>query len=226
VFGQSVTLTASVTTDSGTPTGAVELFDGLTSLGSATLSGGTAALSTSTLTGGSHALRADYAGASTFAPSVSPVVTQIVSLAATFITPANHATNVDLTQPFTWTSVSGAQAYYLYVGTSVGAKNLVNTGEIQQTSYGVPLTLASGAPLYARLWTKVGGTWRFVDATFSAPPIARFTYPATGTTIVDPTQPLTWTTVPTAQAYYLYVDSTLGPLTWLHFRVADVSIRS
>jgi uncharacterized repeat protein (TIGR03803 family) len=211
MLGQSVTLTATVTTDSGTPTGSVAFFDGLISLGTATLNVGTAALNTTTLTGGSHALRAEYTGANALAPSLSPVVTHIVALPASFIYPVNHAANVDLTQPFTWTSVSGVQAYYLYVGTNVGAKDLVNTGEIQQTSYRVPLTLPAGTTLYARLWTKVGGTWRYVDATFSAAPvIARFTNPAAGATIVDPTQPLTWTTVLTAQAYYLYVGSTLG----------------
>jgi uncharacterized repeat protein (TIGR03803 family) len=210
MVGQSVALTASVTNAGFTPTGSVAFFDGSTSLGTATLNGGSATLHTATLAGGSHALRAEYGGATDFAPSASPVVTHIVVLPATFINPANGATNVDLTQPFTWTSVGGVQAYYLYVGTSLGAKDLVNTGEIQQTSYRVPATLATGATLYARLWTKVGGTWRFVDASFSAPPIARFTYPATSTTAVDPMLPLTWTTVPAAQAYYLYIGSTPG----------------
>jgi uncharacterized repeat protein (TIGR03803 family) len=210
MFGQSVTLTANVTSASGIPNGFIEFFDGWRSLGTVTLHGGTGALNTTTLAAGSHALRAEYAGATAFAPSASASTTHIVALPATFISPANHATNVDLTQPFTWTSIAGAQAYYLYVGTTSGAKDLVNTGEIQQTSYRVPVTLASGATLYARLWTKAGGTWRYVDATFTAPPIARFTYPATSITTVDPTLPLTWTAVPNAQAYYLYIGSTLG----------------
>ena len=138
-------------------------------------------------------------------------MTQIVTLPAMFIYPANAATNVDLTQPFTWTSVSGAQAYYLYVGTSVGAKDLVNTGEIQQTSLGVPPTLATGSDAVCAALDEGSATdWYYIDATFSAPPIARFTYPAAGTTTVDPTQPLTWTAVPAVQAYYLYVGSTLG----------------
>jgi uncharacterized repeat protein (TIGR03803 family) len=208
--GQSITLTASVTIGRATPTGSVAFFDGLTSLGTTTLNGGTAALHTATLTAGSHALRAEYAGVTSFASSASASTNHIVALPATFINPADHATNVDLTQPFAWTSVAGAQAYYVYVGTSAGARDLVNTGEIQQTSYRVPLTLASGATLYARLWTKVGGTWRYVDASFSAPPTARFTYPGASTTTVDPTLPLTWTAVPSAQAYYLYVGSTFG----------------
>jgi hypothetical protein len=131
-------------------------------------------------------------------------------MTASLINPADGATNVDLTQPFTWTSVPDVQAYYLYVGTTQGAKDLVNTGEIQQTSYRVPLTLATGATMFARLWTKMGGIWRYVDTTFVAPPVARFTYPAVTTTIVDQGQPLTWTAVPSVQAYYLYIGSTIG----------------
>jgi uncharacterized repeat protein (TIGR03803 family) len=207
---QSITLTAIVSTPGLTPTGSVTFFDGSISLGSGTLSVGTATLRTSTLSSGSHALRAEYAGAGAFAPSASAVVAHIVVLPATFIYPANNATNVDPTQPFTWTSVPGVQAYYLYVGTSVGAKDLVSTGEIQQTSYRVPLTLATGATVYARLWTKVGGAWRYVDAAFTAPPIARFIYPDLATTTVDPALPLAWTAVPAAQAYYLYIGSTPG----------------
>jgi uncharacterized repeat protein (TIGR03803 family) len=211
MFGQSVTMTASVTTASGTPTGSVAFFDGSSSLGTVTLNGGTAALTTTTLTSGAHTLHAEYAGAYPFPPSTSSVVTQLVALPATFITPANHATNVDLTQPFTWTSVAGVQAYYLYVGTSVGAKDLVNTGEIQQTSYLLRSTVPVNQTLYARLWTKANGVWVFTDRTFSVMPlIALFTDPATAGTAIDPTQPLTWTTVATAQAYYLYVGSTLG----------------
>ncbi len=208
-LGQSVTLTATVTTDSGTPTGSVTFLDGLSSLGHATLNGGTAGLNTTTLAGGSHALRAEYAGANAFAASTSPVVTHTVVLLATFIYPVDHATNVDLTQPFTWTTVT-AQAYYLYIGSTLGANDLVNTGEMQQTSYLVRTTLPTNQTLYARLWTKVGGTWRFVDASFSSPSIARFTYPAAITTAVNPTLPLTWTTIPAAQAYYLYIGSTTG----------------
>ena len=132
---------------------------------------------------------------------------------ATLVFPANGATSVDLTQPMQWTSVGGATAYYLYVGTTVGAKDLVNTGEILQTSY-----LAGSAPigqtLYARLWTKSGGVWRFVDSTFSAAtsaaPIATLTSPADVAVNVDLSQTIQWTTVAAAQAYYLYMGTTVG----------------
>src|SRR5579884_1478780 len=50
---------------------------------------------------------------------------------AVFTYPVAGQQNVSTAQPFSWTAVSGALGYYLYVGTSAGAKDLVNTGEIQ-----------------------------------------------------------------------------------------------
>ena len=78
------------------------------------------------------------------------------SSTSSFVYPANGAVNVDLSQPIQWTSVANVQAYYLYVGTTVGAKDLVNTGEIQGTSYLVTKALPAGQTIYARVYTKVG----------------------------------------------------------------------
>lgn len=86
VFGESVTFTATVAADppgSGTATGAVELFDGATSLGLATLSGGTATLSTSALTVGAHSITAVYAGDAGFTGSTSAVHGHTVDAAGT-----------------------------------------------------------------------------------------------------------------------------------------------
>ena len=87
-------------------------------------------------------------------------------LVATLIYPLNGATDVDLSTSLQWTSIPNVQAYYLYVGSTSGARNLVDTGEMATTSYRVS-SLPHGQPLYARLWTKVGGAWRYADTTFS-----------------------------------------------------------
>ncbi len=132
---------------------------------------------------------------------------------ATLTTPANGATNVDPTFPvaFAWTSVADEQAYYLYVGTTLGAKDIVNSGETQVTSWNAtisPLTLC-----YVRLWTKVAGSWYYRDTTFTTGTgIARLIAPANGATNVDPSLPVqfAWTSVPTELAYYLYVGTAPG----------------
>ena len=98
-----------------------------------------------------------------------------VQMAALLTFPQHVSTNADLTRPFQWTSVPNAQAYYLYVGTALGAKDLVNTGEIRQTSYLVGTPLPTGQTLYARIWTKIAGGWRYNDSSFTALPIAQLT---------------------------------------------------
>jgi hypothetical protein len=133
------------------------------------------------------------------------------SLTATVTYPPNLATNADLTLPIQWTGVDGVDAYYLYVGSTIGARDLVNTGEIRQTSY-LATNLPANQTLYARLWTKLGGIWRFEDSTFSGALAvnARITYPADGALNADLSQRIQWTTVANVQAYYLYVGTTRG----------------
>jgi len=86
VPGQSVTFTATVTSNPGplTPTGTVTFLDGVAQLGvPVTLNGsGQAVLTTSSLSAGPHSISANYASdnASTFQNSVSNTVTQSVNV--------------------------------------------------------------------------------------------------------------------------------------------------
>jgi hypothetical protein len=132
------------------------------------------------------------------------------SSTAMILYPVNGAVNADLSQPIQWTSVANVQAYYLYVGTTPGAKDLVDTGELLRTSY-LAARLPAGQTLYARIWTKIGGIWRYTDSTFTVGLIpATFLYPLDGASGVDLTQPFHWTTTMNAQAYHLYVGTSPG----------------
>jgi hypothetical protein len=86
VFGQSVTLTATVTTASGTATGTVTFFDGSTSLGEVALDPNGQARLLVQLAPGTHALRATFAGIPPFQKSHSTTVTETVSQAQTTTT--------------------------------------------------------------------------------------------------------------------------------------------
>ncbi|MDH6138996.1 MULTISPECIES: Ig-like domain repeat protein [Kitasatospora] len=83
VFGQAKFLTATVTSEDGSPTGAVSFFDGATLLGTGMLAGGVALCTTSALSVGSHSLTAVYNGTGSFNGSTSPVDTQTVGKAGT-----------------------------------------------------------------------------------------------------------------------------------------------
>ena len=91
-FGQSVTLTATVTADApstAVPTGTVDFFDGATNLGTRTLNAGTATFTTSKLAPGVHqSIKAVYSGdGTTFAGSTAALeqISIIIPVAGTGI---------------------------------------------------------------------------------------------------------------------------------------------
>ena len=83
VFGREVTVTATVSSTSGTPTGTVVFYNGSTAIGSGTLTGGKTSIAVSSLPVGSDSITAVYEGSVTFASSTSSPLIQTVSLATT-----------------------------------------------------------------------------------------------------------------------------------------------
>jgi alpha-tubulin suppressor-like RCC1 family protein len=79
VFGQTVSLTATVTP--GSAPGKVTFYDGPNVLGVGTISNGKAVLQTSLLPAGNHSLHAFYPGNVTFSSSNSPVLPETVNSA-------------------------------------------------------------------------------------------------------------------------------------------------
>jgi hypothetical protein len=85
----------------------------------------------------------------------------------------DHAANAVMTSPapgatlgtsatFNWSAGTGATAYWLEVGTSIGGTQIanINTGAGRTaTVSGLP---ASG-PIYVRVWTQFGTAWRYMD---------------------------------------------------------------
>jgi sugar lactone lactonase YvrE len=74
-----VTLTATLTAASGSPTGSVTFVDGTTSLGTGNVSGSTATFTTSSLAVGTHNITAVYSGDDGFNPITSTAVTVTIS---------------------------------------------------------------------------------------------------------------------------------------------------
>jgi len=73
-----ITLTATVTSGAGIPTGTVTFLDGTAPLGTGTVSGGVATFTTSTLAAGSHSIAAAYGGDANFLATTSTPLTQLV----------------------------------------------------------------------------------------------------------------------------------------------------
>lgn len=130
---------------------------------------------------------------------------------ATMIAPPDNSTGVDPFVAFTWNGVPNGQAYYLYVGTNVGLKNVYDSGALLVTSIAVP-GLQPNTKYYIRLWTEFGGVWQdYVDSTFTTGTgLAHLTFPTDSATGVDPLAAFTWTSVLDAEVYYLYVGTGIG----------------
>jgi len=127
----------------------------------------------------------------------------------TFVSPAPGTTEVGADVRFEWSPVSDATAYYLYLGTTSGAKDVLNTGEVQYTSITVN-DLPAGITLYARIWVKVDGVWRYSENVYQTLTEAKLVTPADGMTEVPLDVQFTWQEISGAQKYYLYVGRTPG----------------
>jgi hypothetical protein len=110
--------------------------------------------------------------------------------ALTYPNPRYTGPNVDVSQPFAWTAVPGSSGYALWIGTSPGASDVLQTGLLSQNSFSNS-ALPVGGQLWARVWTLSSGTWVYgADVQFT--PGAMITAPAQQSVSVDPTQPVTW----------------------------------
>jgi hypothetical protein len=133
--------------------------------------------------------------------------------AQNFTYPLDGQAGVDTSRPFTWSAAPSANYYDVYIGTALGAFDLADSGVLQasQLSYAVP-SLPAGPTLYAKIWSYINGTWTGQSITFtaSAPRPTIFTYPTEAQTGVDTSKPFSWSSVPTANYYDLYIGTTVG----------------
>jgi hypothetical protein len=109
VYGQAVTFTATVTSSAGTPTGAVELYNGSTVVGGGTLTSGKTLISISSLPAGSDSITGTYQGSATFAPSTSAPLSQVVKIASTTTALASSLNPAGTGQPVTFTATVTSQ---------------------------------------------------------------------------------------------------------------------
>jgi hypothetical protein len=130
--------------------------------------------------------------------------------AAVMISPTNNSTFSSSNVTFGWSNV-GASNYQVWVGTSVGAKDLrqiVLTGV--STSIDVSNLPVNGTTIYVRLYTQFGITWVSRDYIYTAAKVpASMTSPTDGSTLYGSNPTFQWTDVG-ATGYQLWVGTTLG----------------
>jgi trimeric autotransporter adhesin len=191
-FGQSVTLTATVTsTAGGTPTGSVQFFAGTTSLGTVNLSGDVATLATTSLPVGSDSVTAVYSGAPGFPASTSPskVVSVSRATSTTTVTGTPNPAVFGQTVTLTATVASGVGGSGTPTGTIQFESGTTSLGSVN-LSGGVGSLTTSTLPLGDNSITAVyAGDTNFVTSV-SAPTTEAVNSASTTSTItISPTQP-------------------------------------
>ncbi len=130
-------------------------------------------------------------------------------------TPLPGATLTGDTVTFEWRDNGTTVAqWWLYVGSSVGARDIYNSGSLgtslNETVTGLPM---NGSTVFVRLWYRTAGAWHSVDSQYTAatPAVPAIVSPAPGSTLPGATVTFSWAAngTPVAQ-WWLYVGSTQG----------------
>lgn len=89
---------------------------------------------------------------------------------AAMTSPAPGSQLAGSTVTFSWSSGSGAQQYFFYLGTSPGSNNLVGASAGLNTSITLSSLPRGGQVLYVRLWTLLSTGWAYTDYQYVAAP--------------------------------------------------------
>jgi hypothetical protein len=130
-------------------------------------------------------------------------------------TPAPGATFTGSTVTFVWTAGSGATAYWLDVGSTVGGNQHYQSGNLGNvlttTVNGLP---TNGSTVYATLWSLVLGQWVYNEYTYTAfnaaSSIGVMQTPAPGSTLNGNVATFIWSAGSGASAYWVDVGSSAG----------------
>ena len=126
------------------------------------------------------------------------------------ITPAPGSTFLGSSVTFTWTAAVGASQYSVWFGSTPGGNDFGAAPLLAGTTYTATLPV-QGAVVYVRLWYLVGGTWLYVDTTYTLANFqAAMISPVPGTTLPGTLIPFTWTAGTGVTQYSLWFGSTPG----------------
>ncbi len=130
VFGQPVTLTASVSSTAGTPPNGenVTFMSGATSLGTAELSSGVASLTSTVLPTGTDSITAVYAGDANFGGSTSTAASQVVGPASTSTTLTSSLNPSTFGQAVNLTATVNGQFSGIATGTVIFSNGSTSLG--------------------------------------------------------------------------------------------------
>jgi FG-GAP repeat len=140
------------------------------------------------------------------------------STKAVITSPVSGSTLSGASVTFTWTTASGAVAYWLDVGSAQGQGNIFGQNVALATSQTVNGLPTNGSAVYVKLWTLVGTAWAANDYVYNAAAGASgsgstkavMLLPAPGAVLSGANVSFTWSAGSGAAAYWLDVGSVQG----------------
>lgn len=138
----------------------------------------------------------------------------VTPVKATMTSPTPGSTFSSSTVTFNWSTGSGVTEYFLYVGTAFGGNDIYGWSLAMGRSATVSGIPTDGRTIYVRLWSKLGGTWDFVDYQYTAfrggSTLAQMISPTPGSTFNSSTVTFSWTSGSYVSQYWLYLGTTPG----------------
>jgi hypothetical protein len=141
---------------------------------------------------------------------------------AAMLTPAPGSTLTGSTVTFSWSAGTGADAYWLDVGTVPGVGDYFGKDMGQSTSQSVTALPTNGAVVHVRLWTMLAGDWQHTDYSYVASGAATrgaISSPAPGMALAGGTATFTWTPGAGVSAFWLDVGPSPGVGAYFGARV-------
>jgi subtilisin family serine protease len=139
----------------------------------------------------------------------SPVTMNFTPVAAVMQTPTPGAA-LDTTSSFNWSAGSGIEEYWLTIGTTAGAGQVLDASMGRNLSREVSGLPANGT-LFIRLWSRSGTTWLSTSTTYEMSTIrAAMTSPTPGRTVNNNSVQLSWSAGTNVTQYWLEAGTTQG----------------
>jgi hypothetical protein len=131
---------------------------------------------------------------------------------ARMTSPTNDSTFTSTTVNFQWENV-GAPAYYMWIGRSIGGKEMYNASQGTNTSKTFINFPNNGSNVYVRIFTKISDRWFYHDYTYTTVTrsvnSARMTSPTNDSTFTSTTVNFQWENVG-APAYHIWIGTSIG----------------
>ncbi len=238
--GQAVTITATVTSTAGIPTGTVLFFSGATVLGSASLNNaGTASISLTTLPVGTNTIQANYSGSAIFnssSGSTTQTVTSAIAAATTttvFGSPNPSTVGQSVTFTASVSSASGiptGTVEFLDGATDLGIVTLNGSGLASISTSALPAgtnTIEANYGGAAGFGSSFGTTTQVVNAAVAATTTTVSSTPnpsSLGQAVTITATVTSGAGTPTGTVLFLSGATVLGSASLNNFGTASISV--